>query len=179
MTLNEQLDRIFAAHDRNDMQPTIEVLRLLEKVHPDEPRILYEVGGAYDTAGEEQAARAYYERALSAGLSGDLLRRCYLQYGLTLRNLGDHVRSVKVFSQARSACPDSPSLAVFEALSLHAAGRADEAVASLLEVVADGIASSDIDRYKPALRGNAQYIRSLGAEPSATAVANKRGIPMS
>lgn len=177
MTLNEQLDRIFAARDRDDMQPTIEALRHLEKTHPDDPRVLYEIGGAYDTAGEEQIAQSYYERALSAGLSGDLLRRCYLQYGSTLRNLGEHVRSAEVFAQARAEFPDSPSLAVFEAISLHAAGRADEAIASLLEVVAGGISSSDINRYKPAIRGNAHYIRSLATAPSATAAKNSVETP--
>lgn len=179
MTLDEQLDRILADRDRNDMQPTIEELRLIEKAHPQNPRVLYEVGGAHDTAGDEQTARAYYERALSAGLSGDLLRRCYLQYGSTLRNIGEHVRSAEVFAQARAEFAESPSLAVFEALSLYAMGRADEAIASLLEVVADGVCSSDIDRYKPAIRGNAQYIRSQAIAPSATAAGNSIGTTMS
>jgi len=34
------------------------------------------VGGAYDTAGQEEKAQGFYERARAAGLEGDLLRRC-------------------------------------------------------------------------------------------------------
>jgi hypothetical protein len=53
--------------------------------HPDDPDVLYEVGGAYDTGGQEAIAAGYYERALAAGLSGEALQRCLLQYGSTLR----------------------------------------------------------------------------------------------
>ena len=165
MTLDDQLEGIFEARDRNNMQPTIDALLPILEQHPDNPRVLYEVGGAYDTAGEESTAASFYERALGAGLSGDLLRRCYLQYGSTLRNLGEFARSAEVFERARARFPDSPSLAVFEAISLHAGGRLDEAVAALLDVVASGIQSADLERYKPAILGNAAYIRSLAGAP--------------
>ena len=165
MTLEEELDRIFAARDRDNMQPTIDALLPLLDANPLNARVLYEVGGAYDTAGQEPAAAAFYERALDAGLSGDLLRRCYLQYGSTLRNLGELERSADVFDRARSDFPDSPSLAAFQAITLHASGHLDEAVASLLELVAGSVDSPDLERYKPAIRGNASYIRSLAESP--------------
>lgn len=170
MTLDDELDRIFEARDRNNMQPTIEVLLPIAHEHPQHPRVLYEVGGAYDTAGKERTAASYYERALQAGLSGDELRRCYVQYGSTLRNLGELAGSAALFERARAQFPGSPSLAVFEAISLHACGRLNEAVASLLEVVAAGVQSPDLDRYKPAIRGNASYIRSLAEDPHANAL---------
>jgi tetratricopeptide (TPR) repeat protein len=160
MTLDDELDRIFQFRDRSDMQPTIAALLPLLAEHPHQARVLYEVGGAYDTAGEERLACSFYERALAAGLSGDLLRRCYLQYGSTLRNLGQHDRALEVLGRARRAFPDSPSLAVFEALSLHAAGLPDRAFAALLDAFADAVHAPDIDRYKAALRANADYLRS-------------------
>jgi tetratricopeptide (TPR) repeat protein len=165
MTLDDQLEGIFEARDRNNMQPTLEALLPILERHPANPRVLYEVGGAYDTAGEENTAASFYERALDAGLSGDLLRRCCLQYGSTLRNLGEFARSAAVFERARARFPDSPSLAVFEAISLHACGRLDEAVAALLDAVATGIKSPDLERYKPAILGNAAHIRSLADAP--------------
>ncbi|MFJ6418258.1 tetratricopeptide repeat protein [Paeniglutamicibacter sp. NPDC091659] len=161
MTLNEELDRIFAGRDRNNMQPTIDALVPILDRHPTNARVLYELGGAYDTAGMEQTAGSFYEQALRAGLSGDPLRRCYLQYGSTLRNLGEFDRSAEVFERARQEFPDSPSLAVFQAITFHAAGLFGEAVASLLEAVADGVDSPDMERYKPAIRGNAACIRSM------------------
>lgn len=68
---------------------------------------------------------------------------------------------MEVFERARQDFPDSPSLVVFQAISLHASSRFDEAVAALLEVVVEGVESPDIERYKPSIRGNAVYIRSL------------------
>ncbi|MFC3301076.1 hypothetical protein ACFOD8_15785 [Arthrobacter agilis] len=77
MPLDEELDRIFAERDRDDMQPTINALLPLYASHPENARVLYEIGGAYDTAGQEDIARRFYEKALTAGLEGNLLRRCY------------------------------------------------------------------------------------------------------
>jgi len=61
--LHNELDRIFAARDRNNMGPTIADLLPLYEQHPHNPRVLYEVGGAYDTAGDEATALGFYERA--------------------------------------------------------------------------------------------------------------------
>lgn len=163
MELNDELDRIFALRDRDNMQPTIEALLPLYAAHPANSRVLYEVGGAYDTAGQEEAALEFYERALDSGLDGDLLRRCYLQYGSTLRNIGEHEMSREIFTSARKTFPESPSLRVFEAITLHGAGNPNEAVASLLELIADVVDSPDLERYKPAISANAAYIRSLGS----------------
>ena len=159
--LHIELDRIFAARDRDNMGPTIAVLLHVYEMHPRDPRVLYEVGGAYDTAGEETTALGFYERAMTEGIDGDVGRRCYLQYGSTLRNLGRLDESVTVFAQARSEFPDSVALGAFESLSLHAVGRFNTALGSLLALLADHVHSEEIDRYKPAMRGNAEYLTSL------------------
>ena len=69
MALDEELDRIFAVRDRNNMQSTIDALLPILEEHPADARVLYEVGGAYDTAGKEQAARSFYEQALQVVVS--------------------------------------------------------------------------------------------------------------
>jgi hypothetical protein len=59
------------------------------------------------------------------------------------------------------------SLGVFEALTLHAAGRSNTALGSLLDLLADHVHSDELERYKPAMRGNAEFLSSLDtAEPS-------------
>jgi tetratricopeptide (TPR) repeat protein len=161
MTLDDELDLIFERRDRDNMQPTIDALLPYYAAHPENARVLYEIGGAYDTAGQEDIAQGFYEKALAAGLDGDLLRRCYVQYGSTLRNLGEYEKSLEVFKAARAAFPDSPALGAFEAITLHAAGQADESVAALLDLVVSYVRTADIERYKPAITGNAAYIRSL------------------
>jgi tetratricopeptide (TPR) repeat protein len=159
--LLDRLAALFAARDRENMAPTIAAFEAVLAEHPDDPHVLYEVGGSYDTAGEEDTAAGYYERALSAGLDGDARRRCLLQYGSTLRNLGRFDESLAVLDRARAEFPDSESVQVWHALSLHAAGRSDAAVAELMEVAADRIRTPELMRYEAALRGNAEYLRSL------------------
>lgn len=156
--LHARLAEIFAARDRAHMQPTIDAFLAVLVEHPDEPEVLYEVGGAYDTAGEEQTAAGYYEQAMAAGLDGDALRRCLLQYGSTLRNLGRLDESLAVLERARDAFPESDSLKVWHATSLHAAGRHDAAFAIMLELVADRVRTDELLRYGASLRGNAAYL---------------------
>lgn len=161
MTLDDELDLIFAARDRENMQPTIDALLPLHASHPGNARVLYELGGAYDTAGQEETAQDFYEKALALGLEGGLLRRCYVQYGSTLRNVGDYEKSREIFAKARTTFPESAALGVFEAITLHAAGQPNEAIASLLDLIVDLVHTPDIERYGPAISGNAAFIRSL------------------
>jgi tetratricopeptide (TPR) repeat protein len=159
--LNVDLDRIFAERDRDNMAPTIAALIPIYDQHPSDARVLYELGGAYDTAGQEATAVGFYQRALDEGLSGDMRRRCLLQFGSTLRNLGRLQESASLFALARGEFPNSVSLGAFEALTLHAAGLGNSAVGSLLELLADHVEANELERYKPALRGNAEYLRGL------------------
>ncbi|WP_026482118.1 tetratricopeptide repeat protein [Agromyces subbeticus] len=159
--LDATLREIFDRRDRANMQPTIdEFLAVLER-HPGNAWVLYEVGGSYDTAGEEQTALGYYERAMAAGLAGDALRRCLLQYGSTLRILGRLDDSMAALDRARAEYPDSASVRLFHALGLHASGRSDAAVGSLLAFAADEVRTPDVLRYEAALRGNAAYLLGL------------------
>ena len=159
--LYDELDEIFATRDRANMAPTIAALLPLLEAHPSDARVLYEVGGAYDTDGQESVALGFYEQAMDAGLSGDLRRRCFLQHGSTLRNLGRIDESLAVFARARAEFPDSVALGAFESLSLHAAGRANTALARLLELLADNVDAEELNRYKAAMKGNAAYLESL------------------
>jgi tetratricopeptide (TPR) repeat protein len=119
---------------------------------------VYEVGGAYDTAGQEATARGYYEWALALGLEGDALRRCLCQYASTLRWLGELDESLAVLDRARAEFPDSDSVRVFRALTLNDAQRSDEAVAELLTVVTEHAAVTDLGRWAVGLRGLARWL---------------------
>lgn len=162
--LESTIAEIFGRRDREHMHPTIEAFLALLAEHPGQPEVLYEVGGSYDTAGEEETALGYYEAALAAGLSGDTLRRCLLQYGSTLRLLGRYDESLAALDRALEGWPDSPSVRAFHALAMHAAGRSDGAVGELLALVADGIRTPDVLRYEAALHGNAGFLIGLDAQ---------------
>ena len=159
--LQRQLRDIFDRRDRNHMRPTIEAFLQVLETHPEDPEVLYEVAGSYDTAGQEEIAADYYERALAAGLSDATLCRCLLQYGSTLRNLDRAAESLAVFADPRRQFPSSDSLRNFEAFSLDAAGRPHAAMAALLELIADRIGTPEVKRYEAAIRGNAAYLADL------------------
>lgn len=167
-TLRARLEEIFAARDRARMAPTITAFLGVLAEHPDDPAVLYEVGGAYDTAGEEETALGYYRRAMAAGLEGHWRRQCYLQYGSTLRNLGRYEESLAVFDEGIARYPESESLGLFRALTVHAAGRPHAALAEVLTVIADRFPTAEVQRYDAALRGNAAYLASLDAEDVST-----------
>jgi tetratricopeptide (TPR) repeat protein len=159
--LADTIADLFGKRDREHMQPTIDAFLALLAEHPNQPEVLYEVGGSYDTDGQEQEALGYYEAAMAAGLSGDALRRCLLQYGSTLRLLGRHEDSVAALDRALAGWPESPSVRAFHALALHWAGRSDGAVGELLALVAEEIRTPDVLRYEAALRGNAGFLIGL------------------
>lgn len=46
MTLDDDLDLIFEHRDRDNMQPTIDALLPYYAAHPENARVLYEIGGA-------------------------------------------------------------------------------------------------------------------------------------
>lgn len=162
--LRAELNQVFATRDRSHMAPTIEkLLRVLDKF-PEEAEVLYEVGGAFDTDGQETIAADYYQRALDAGLEGKWLRQCYLQYGSTLRNLGRFDESLALLKEGLALFPNSESLTVFKALTLQAMGDSAPALGSLLVLIADRLHTEEIMRYEAAIRGNGVYLESLKAE---------------
>jgi len=159
--LHARLDEIFAARDRARMAPTIAAFLDVLAEHPDDPAVLYEVGGAYDTDGQEETALGYYRRAMAAGLEGRRLRQCFLQLGSTLRNLGRLDESLAVFDEGIALFPESESLGLFRALTLQAMGRPSAALGAVLTVIADRFPTAEVQRYEAALRGNAAYLASL------------------
>lgn len=150
--LQAAIDLGYERRDRRNMQPTIAYFRDLLEQHPDNAVMHYEVGGAYDTAGEEQTALGYYERALALGLHGDVLRRCLCQYASTLRWLGRLDESLHALDRAQHEFPDSDSVRVFRALTLNDAGSADAAVAELLTVVVRHD-DTDLGRWREGMHG--------------------------
>ncbi|SEE46961.1 Tetratrico peptide repeat-containing protein [Streptomyces sp. 2131.1] len=152
--LAEAIQLGYDRRDRADMAPTIAYFEGLLAEHPDHPVLVYEVGGAYDTAGQEETARGYYERALNLGLDGDIL----CQYASTLRRLGEPDASLVVLDRARKEYPDSDSVRVFRALTLNDAHRPDEAVAELLTVVTTHTEATDLGRWAVGLHGLAQWL---------------------
>ena len=155
--LERAVAAVYEQRDRDRMAPTIAAFEALAAAHPEVPQLVFELAGAYDTAGDEERARPLYERALAMGLEGDVLRRCLLQYGSTLRNLGELDASLAALDRAEAAFPGSTAVAAFRALTLHESGRSDAAVGVLLQQLAEHDVG-DLGRYRAAASGNAAFL---------------------
>lgn len=69
--LRHKLDEVFASRDRNNIAPTIAAFLSILEAHPDEPEVLYEAGGAYDTAGQEATPPAIIGEPSTRGCTGN------------------------------------------------------------------------------------------------------------
>src|SRR5512134_2209075 len=76
-----------------------QLVALMEE-YPDNPLVLFEVGGSYDVMGEEEMAIPYYRRAIEAGLDGSDLQECLVCLGSTLRVIGEYDEAVSMLEQA-------------------------------------------------------------------------------
>lgn len=126
------------------------LLALLEN-YPDDPLVLFEVGGSYDVLGEEEMAIPYYRRAIAAGLDGSDLQECLVCLGSTLRIVGENVEAITILEQAVDEFPERNSGRVFLALAQYSNGEADLAVGTLLSVLLDTTTDEDILAYADAL----------------------------
>lgn len=123
-----------------------ELLALMEK-YPDHPLVLFEVGGSYDVAGEEEMAIPYYRRAIAAGLDGDDLQECLICLGSTLRITGETEEAVEILEQAVDEFPERNSGRVFLALAQYSNGDPESAISNLLTLLLETTSDEDIMAY--------------------------------
>ena len=140
MTTDDWENRIAALWDDDtiDDQQRITHMQALADAAPHPALGAFELGGAYDSGGQEAEADAHYAAATRADLvtvDPDRAARMIVQHASTLRNLG---RIDEALAMLRDA-PDHPATGaapkVFLALALHSAGRFDEALRTAIEAV--------------------------------------------
>jgi len=86
---------------RNDeLEASQAMLLELRDLYPDNPLVLYEVGGSFDVLGEEQQAIPFYQQAIAAGLSGTDLQECLVCLGSSLRVVGESEDAVEILERA-------------------------------------------------------------------------------
>lgn len=128
-----------------------------------EPRdVAAQVAAAYacDREGHEADAVVYYDRAWTLGGPTEGRAGFLIGYGSTLKNVGRLAESEAVLRQAiaEKAWPDAAR--AFLALTLHQAGRSQEAVAGLLELLTEAPpAGSGLALFRRALQEYAGLLR--------------------
>ena len=159
---HEAEDEITALWEIPDAGARLPVAARLYAAHPADPRIAYELAGAHDSAGDEQAAVPLYEEALAAGLREPHRHRAQLQLASSLRNVGRVDEAVAVIDDLAARHPDSLGVAAFRALVHHDAGGGGRALGDLLTAVAATSTDPDVVRYRRALTAYATELADRG-----------------
>jgi tetratricopeptide (TPR) repeat protein len=144
-----QLARGVRLREEGSREEARELLVALAARHPDDAEIAYQTAWVHDALGLEAEAVAYYERALAGdGLSAEHRLGAYTGLGSTLRVLGRFGEALALFERGLGEFPGDPGLRTFAAMALYNEGRAREAVAGLLKLLAE---SDVVGRYRPAV----------------------------
>jgi cyanophycin synthetase len=138
----------------------------LVKQHPGDARLMFELAGTHDAAGDGGWAIGLYEAALAGGLREPYRHRAQIQAASTLRNLGDHERALRLLDEVEVTHPGNVAVAAFRALVLVDAGRSGEAVADLVDAMVDRTADEDAVAYRRSLHAYAERLRSGVTAPS-------------
>lgn len=145
--LDETIARAKELRREDELEASQELLLNLLDQYPNNPLVLYEIGGSYDVMGEEKEAIPYYQKAIKAGLEGADLQECLVCLGSSQRNVGDFEEAVENLEKAVKQFPDNNSGKAFLALAYYSDGREDEAVKLLLELLLETTSDQNILAY--------------------------------
>jgi tetratricopeptide (TPR) repeat protein len=151
MDKEEIIERAKLLRREDELQESQALLLELLQEYPEDPLVLFEVGGSYDVMGLEPDAIPYYERAIEAGLDGSALQECLVCLGSSYRVTGQAGDAVGILEKAVERFPDQNSGRVFLALAYYSNGQDDEATRLLLDLLIKTTSDEDILVYADTL----------------------------
>jgi tetratricopeptide (TPR) repeat protein len=151
IVIEEKINQAKELRQADELEASQAVLLELLEEHPDNPLVLFEVGGSFDVLGEEREAIPYYHRAIDAGLEGASLQECMVCLGSSYRLVGEFEKAAEVLEDAVEKFPDDNSSRVFLALAYYSDSREDEAVSTLLDVLLKTTQDENIRLYADVL----------------------------
>lgn len=158
-SFDEAAARIWTLNREERWEEALAVAEALVARYPDDPRAHFEHAGALDYQGREADAVAPYRRAQALGLGGDDLPKFYVQLGSTLRNVGELDEAITLLQEGSARFPESIPIRAFLALALLSAGRGQESVVLLLEIITSHAGQIDLGQYERALRAYTDELR--------------------
>ncbi len=150
--MNARLKEAIRFRTIGEKEASRQLLLALVAEHPTNADVLYQCAWTHDGLGREREAVGFYERAISAGLSGPDLAGAYLGLGSTLRGLGQYEMATEVLEKGVGSFPENRPLQVFLAMALYNVGRSKESVSGLLRLLVDTSSDSAITDFSRAIR---------------------------
>ena len=141
-----------------DEQLRVVAAQTLADTDPGDPRLIFELAVAHDSAGDDHQAIALYDKALGAGLREPHRHRALIQQASNYRNVGDLAAARRILDGLSGQRPDSAAVAAFRALTLLDQGEASAAVANLINVLLSHSGDADDEAYRAALH---RYVEEL------------------
>lgn len=151
MDKEETIEQAKALRQEDKLDESEELLLALLQEYPDDPLVLFEVGGAYDVMGLETEAIPYYERAIDEGLEGPELLECLICLGISQRAIGDFQEAVDALEAAVNHFPDDNSSKTFLALVYYSNQQYSESVRLLLDLLLNTTNDEQILSYADTL----------------------------
>jgi len=151
MDLLTEIENARALRRADELEKSQEQLLSLLESYPDNPLVLFEVGGSYDVMGDEEMAIPFYRRAIESGLEGKDLQECLICLGSTLRVVGNYEEAIDMLEQAVEEFPERNSGRAFLALAYLSNGETNLAVSTLLGLLLETTNDEDILSYADAL----------------------------
>lgn len=149
--LAESLARARELRKQDELEESQELLLSLLQDYPEDPMVLFEVGGSYDLIGYADEAISYYEDAIEMGLDGSELQECMICLGISYRGIGNPKHAVEILEEAAEKFPDDSSIKAFLALSYYSNEQYAQAIQQLLDVVLKNESDEQIMAYADTL----------------------------
>jgi cyanophycin synthetase len=131
----------------------------LFETDPGDPRLIFELASAHDSAGDDVQAIALYDKAVGAGLREPHRHRALLQQASSYRNVGDLRAARGILDGLCVERPGSAAVAAFRALTMLDQGEAPAAVADLINVLLSRSGDADDEAYRVALHVHAEELQ--------------------
>ena len=151
MDKNKTLKEAKSLREDDQLEESNELLLSLAAEFPDDPQVLFEVGGSYDLLGLADDAIPYYRRAIDEGLDGSDLQECYICFGICQRAVGDFEEALDTLEEAAAQFEEDNAVKAFLALAMYSNGNYSEAFRQLLEVMIETSNDPDVQTYSDTL----------------------------
>ncbi len=135
MNKEDSIEKAKELRREDSLEESQDLLLALLEEYPDDPVVLFEVGGSFDVMGLEPEAMPYYRQAIEHGLDGDALGECLICLGSSQRLVGEFQEAVDTLEDAVDQYPESEAAKAFLALAYYSNKQYDEAVSLLLDLV--------------------------------------------